>query len=293
MAELLLILMGIAVVICLLTAAWDSNRFVTVPYEIVSDKVTKPCRFVLLADLHNKSFGRDHERLIGEIDRIAPDAVLVAGDMLTAVRGQSCEPALSLMRQLAARYRIYYGMGNHEYRLKLYPEQYGDIYEAYVSALSAAGIEPLINENTYLPEYNIAVCGSMIDRRYYKRFRKRPMGVDYLTKLLGEPREDACQILIAHTPQYFEEYADWGADVVVSGHVHGGVVRLPVLGGVLSPNMTFFPKYDGGRFERGGTTMILSRGLSSHTPPVRLFNPGELPVITLTPQTAHGQKGQA
>ena len=113
MAELLLILVGIAIVICLLTAAWDSNRFVTVPYEILSDRAAKPCRFVLLA------VGRDHERRIREIDRIAPDAVRVAGDMLTAVKGQPCEPALSLMRQLAARYRIYYGMGNHEYRLAL------------------------------------------------------------------------------------------------------------------------------------------------------------------------------
>ncbi len=293
MTELLLILVGIAIVICLLTAVWDSNRFVTVSYEILSDRVTKPCRFVLLADLHNKSFGRDHERLIREIDRIAPDAVLVAGDMLTAVKGKSCEPALSLMRQLAKRYRIYYGMGNHEYRLQLYPEQYGDVYDRYVSGLSEAGIALLINESVYLPEYNIAICGAQIDKRFYRRLRKYPMDADYLTRLLGEPRRDACQILIAHTPQYFEEYAAWGADVVVSGHVHGGIIRLPVLGGLLSPNMTFFPKYDGGRFVSGRTTMILSRGLSSHTPPVRLFNPGELAVITITPEPARGQKGQA
>ena len=96
MAELLLILMGIAIVICLLAAVWDSNRFVTVTYEIPSDRVTKPCRFVLLADLHNKSFGRDQERLMGKIDEISPDAVLVAGDMLTAIKGHPFDKALSL-----------------------------------------------------------------------------------------------------------------------------------------------------------------------------------------------------
>lgn len=293
MAEVILALAGAAIIVCLLIAVWDSNRFVTVTYEILSDRAIKPCRFVLLADLHNKSFGRDHERLLAKIDEISPDAILVAGDMLTASRGKTCRPALSLMRQLAARYKIYYGMGNHEYRLKLYPEQYGAVYDEYVSGLSEAGIEPLINENTYLPEYNIAVCGSMIDRRYYRRFRKHPMDAGYLPKLLGEPRKDACQILIAHTPEYFEEYAAWGADVVVSGHVHGGIVRLPFLGGVLSPNMTFFPKYDGGRYVSGRTTMILSRGLSSHTPPVRVFNPGELVVLDVTPKPARGQKGQA
>ncbi len=293
MAELLLILMGIAIVICLLAAAWDSNRFVTVTYEIPSDRVAKPCRFVLLADLHNKSFGREQKRLLDKIDEISPDAVLVAGDMLTAIKGHPFDKALSLMRQLAGRYPVYYGMGNHEQRLKLYPENYGTMYDDYVRALSEMGIEPLVNESVYLPEYNVAICGSQIDRRFYRRLRKCPMDADYLTRLLGEPRRDACQILIAHTPQYFEEYAAWGADVVVSGHVHGGIIRLPVLGGVLSPNMTFFPKYDGGRFVSGRTTMILSRGLSSHTPPVRVFNPGELAVIALTPQRARGQKGQA
>lgn len=287
MIEVILACMGIAVILCLLISVWDCNRFITVEYEIVSDKVTKPCKFVLLADMHNKSYGKDHERLIDKIDSISPDAILAAGDMLTAAKGDSFEPALSLMRQLSSRYKIYYGMGNHEYRLKLYPEQYGTMYDDYMDELSKMEIDPLINENTYLPEYNVAVCGSQIDRCYYKRFSKYPMDESYLTKILGEPREDACQILIAHTPQYFEEYAAWGADVVVSGHVHGGIMKLPILGGVLSPNMTLFPKYDGGKFVRGKTTMILSRGLGTHTIPVRVFNPGELITITLMPGRAH------
>lgn len=283
MVEVVLACMGISVIACLLISAWDCNRFVTVEYEVVSDKVTKPCKFVLMADLHNKVYGKDHEKLIKEIDNISPDAILMAGDMLTASEGSSYKIILSLMRQLAPRYKIYYGMGNHEYWLKLYPEQYGEIYDDYVAGLAEAGIRPLINENTYLPEYNIAVCGAQIDKCYYKKFKKNPMDGEYLSKVLGEPRQDACQILIAHTPQYFEEYAAWGADMVVSGHVHGGIMRLPILGGVLSPNMTLFPKYDGGKFTHGRATMILSRGLSTHTIPVRVFNPGELVVINVVP----------
>ncbi len=286
MVEIILTCMGIAIIVCLAISVWDCNRFVTVEYEIVSDKVTKPCRFVLLSDLHNKSYGKEHEKLLQEIERIAPDAVLTAGDMLTAVDGSSYKTALSLMRQLAARYKVYYGMGNHEYWLKLYPEQYGTIYNDYTAGLEEAGIHSLINESTYLPEYNIAICGAQIDKCFYRKFKKYPMDETYLSKILGRPREDACQILIAHTPQYFEEYAAWGADVVVSGHVHGGIMRLPVLGGVLSPNMTLFPKYDGGLFRQGKSTMILSRGLSTHTIPVRVFNPGELVVVNIV-------KGQA
>lgn len=284
MIEVVLACLGIAVILCLLISAWDCNRFVTVEYEIESDKVTRPCKFILLSDLHNKSYGKDHKRLIDKIDSISPDMVLVAGDMLTAVKGQAFEVTLSLMQQLSLRYKIYYGMGNHEHKMKLYPEHFGTIYDDFVAELSKLGIVPLVNENTYLPEYNVAVCGAQIDRCYFKKFMKYPMDEQYLPKILGEPRENACQILIAHTPQYFEEYAVWGADLVVSGHVHGGIMKLPILGGVLSPNMTLFPKYDGGKFVRGKTTMILSRGLGTHTIPVRVFNPGELVVVTLQPK---------
>lgn len=281
MLEGIMILIGAAIALCLFVAVWDCNRFITVEYEVKSEKIAKPCKFVLLSDLHNKSYGDNNRRLIKRIDSISPDAILVAGDMLTATKGKSFENALSLMKQLSAAYPVYYGMGNHEYRLGLYPEQYGDMYERYMAGLKAAGIEPLINQNTYLPSYNIAVCGAQIDKEYYRRFSECSMKEDYLLKVLGEPREDSCQILIAHNPLYFKEYAAWGADVVVSGHVHGGIMRLPVFGGVLSPNLSLFPKYDGGRYEQGGATMILSRGLGTHTIPLRIFNPGELVVLKM------------
>lgn len=286
MVGVIMACVGTAAAGCLLESAWEYGKFVTVEYEICAEQVTAPCKFVLLSDLHNKSYGKDNGKLIEKIDSISPDAVLVAGDMLTAMRGQSYDAALPLMRRLADRYKIYYGMGNHECRLQQCPEHYGKVYETYAAGLKACGIEPLINENVYLPAYNVAVCGAQIDWCFYQKFRKYPMDAAYLPKLLGKPRKDACQLLIAHNPQYFEEYAAWGADVVVSGHVHGGIMRLPVLGGVLSPNMTLFPKYDGGRFGQGTSTMILSRGLGTHTIPIRVFNPGELVVITLKPGRA-------
>lgn len=269
--------------ICLAAAVWDSNRFVTVTYDIKSDKITKPCRLVLLADLHNKSFGKGNKRLLTAIDEVSPDGILVAGDMLTAIRGADYSHALALMEKLSAKYRVYYGMGNHEYRLGLYPDDYPGMYEGYMSGLKGAGIEPLINGTAYLPECNIAVCGAQIDRAFYRHFRRKSMETTYLPKLLGTPDRNMFQLLIAHNPVYFDAYAEWGADLVVSGHVHGGIVRLPVFGGVLSPAITLFPKYDGGMFTENESTMILSRGLSSHTPPVRIFNPGELIVIDLKP----------
>ena len=102
--------------------------------------------------------------------------------------------------------------------------------------------------------------------------------------LVGKANRDRFQILLAHNPVYFEEYARWGADLVLSGHVHGGIVRLPFLGGVISPAFTLFPKYDGGKFERGDSTMLLGRGLGTHTLPVRMWNPGEIVLVTLLPE---------
>lgn len=284
MTEVILAVVIAVICICLAAAVWDSNRFVTVTYEIRSDKITKPCRLALLSDLHNKSFGKGNGKLLAAIDEASPDGILVAGDMLTAEKGASFGHALSLMEKLAARYRIYYGMGNHEYRLGLYPDDYPGMYEEYMSGLKRAGIEPLINETAYLPDCNIAVCGAQIDKSYYRHFRRGPMEASYLPKLLGTPDREKFQLLIAHNPVYFDAYAEWGADLVVSGHVHGGIVRLPVLGGVISPALTLFPKYDGGIFKENKSTMILSRGLSSHTIPVRIFNPGELIVIALLPK---------
>ena len=245
MAECMIAVICGIVLIALLSAVFDSNRFVTRTYEIRSKKLTKPCKFVLLADLHNKSFGKENHRLLSAIEEISPDGILVAGDMLTAEKGADFSHALSLMERLAKSYPVYYGMGNHEYRLGLYPEQYPGMYEGYIAGLKKAGIEPLINEAAYLPAWNISVCGAQIDRYYYKHLRRAPMESFY--------------------------------------HVHGGIMRLPFLGGVLSPSLTLFPRYDGGLFREYGSTMILSRGLSSHTIPIRIFNPGELIVIDLMP----------
>lgn len=272
-----------AVLICLVLAVRDGHRFVTVTYKIRSDKIKKPCRMALLSDLHNMSFGMENEKLLGRIRELSPDVVLVAGDMLTAEKGQGFETALHVMKRLAADYKVYYGLGNHEQKIMLHPEDYPGIYEGYLAGLKEAGLRPLVNESVYLPEWNIAVCGALIDGCFFKRLRKKGMEAGYLTGLLGKPQEGVFRLLIAHNPDYFEDYAKWGADLVVSGHVHGGIMRLPLLGGVLSPNFTLFPKYDGGMFSRGKSTMILSRGLGSHTIPLRFFNPGELVVIELVP----------
>lgn len=262
--------------------AYDSTRFVRREYTIRSLKIKKNCKVIVLSDLHNKRYGRDNEKLIRAIDEVNPDMIVVAGDMVTAQEKRtSYEVPIALLYRLAQKYPVYYGNGNHEYRMKIYKKGYGDIYQNYKKELKQCGVRMLENERVYLPDTNIELCGLEIEKYYYKRFKKIEMAKDYVQSLIGKAEESRFTFLIAHNPDYFKEYVGWGADLSVSGHLHGGVMRLPWLGGVISPMVKFFPRYDGGLFEEEDKRMIVSRGLGMHTIPLRIFNPAELVVVHL------------
>lgn len=283
--DVVITVIAVILVVLVWIMLYDSNRFVVRHYSLRDQRIKKPVKAVVLADLHNKRYGKENERLLQAIDEIRPDMILIAGDILTAKPKASLETAVDLLTKLAGKYPIYYGNGNHEHRLKLYPENYGDMAERYEEALQKIGIRRLVNEHTVLEESGICIYGSEIDKLYYKRFGIQPMDPEYLKSLLGQPSAEKYTILIAHNPDYFPYYAEWGADLVLSGHVHGGMVRIPFWGkGVVSPNIRLFPQYDGGEFTLGKSKMLLSRGLGMHTIPVRLFNPGEILEVDLRPE---------
>ncbi len=287
MWDVLFTITCVMITVLIWIALYDSNRFVIRRYEIENPKIRKGCRIVLLADLHNKRYGKDNERLLCAIRECRPDFIMVAGDMITARPGSSPDVAVKLMEALAKEYPVYYGNGNHEHRIKLYPEIFGDMSKRYCGALERCGVRLLANEHAVLAEYGLAVYGLEIARLYYKRFRRQPLDEGYLEGVLGRASEAHYNILLAHNPDYFPQYALWGADLALSGHIHGGIVRIPGLDkGVASPNIRLFPRYSGGVYRQGGSTMILSRGLGMHTIPVRLFNPGEVVVVEFADSSA-------
>lgn len=259
----------------------DCNRFVIKEYTCASEKLHKEGKLILLSDLHNKSFGKDNIRLLQAIEKENPDVILIAGDMYTSAKDKNNSDVAEFVSRLAGKYPVYYGNGNHEHKTRLYPEIFGSMYRDYMEKIKAAGVVLLVNDKVSLPQYHMDIYGLEIEREYYKKFVNQSMEKEYLTGTLGKPDSDKFNLLIAHNPDYFDTYADWGADLTVSGHVHGGLMRLPVLGGVISPRLKLFPHYDGGRFEKGKRVMILGRGLGTHTLPIRIFNPGELVVIHL------------
>ncbi len=286
MVDILITILGVALLVLVWIMLYDSNRFV-VSVHVVTDsggRIRKPCRAVVLADLHNKCYGRDNERLLAAIREYCPDMILVAGDIPTAKPGAALDVAIRLMEELSRDYPVYYANGNHEHRMKLYPEVYGGMGEAYGRALEEMGVCRLVNAHIDLPEYGLALYGAEIDRFYYKRFGVQKMEDSYLSSTLGKPSPAMFNVLLAHNPDYFPQYARWGADLVLSGHVHGGMVRVPFWNrGVVSPNIRLFPRYDGGDFQEGQARMLVSRGLGMHTIPIRLFNPGELLVLDFQP----------
>lgn len=274
---------AILVIIGVWVILYDTHHFVVRKYEFTSDKIKKPMNLVMLSDLHNYRYGRENEQLIGAIDALCPDAVVLAGDMITAGEKDKYERTISFLKKIKEKYPLYYAYGNHEQKIQVYAHKYGDMGEKFEKALSDAGIDTLCNKHIVLPEWGITIYGLEIGHEYFQRFHTKPLPESYLESLLGNKDDDTYGVLLAHNPEYFPEYAYWGANLVLSGHVHGGIVRLPFLGGVISPAIRFFPKYDGGLFKEGDSHMVLSRGIGTHTPDVRMFNPGELVFINLRP----------
>lgn len=282
MLNIIITVLSIIIIICIWVMLYDGSRFVVSEYSFQDKRIRQKTRVVVLADLHNKRYGKNNERLVEAIRACQPDMILVAGDLPTAKPGAKLDVAIHLLEELARDYPIYYGNGNHEHRMKLYPEKYGDMAKEYDKALKRLNVNLLVNAHMELADRGITIYGSEIDKFYYKRFKIQHMEQDYMEHILGQPVQETYNILLAHNPDYFPQYAAWGADLVLSGHVHGGMVRIPFINkGVVSPNVRFFPEYDGGLFRREKSTMLLSRGLGMHTIPVRLFNPGEVLVIDL------------
>lgn len=272
----ILVVFGIWVIL------YDTHHFVVRKHTFSSSKIKKNLRMVMMSDLHNYQYGRENKALFDAVDEASPDIIVIAGDMITAKTKENFDKTLDMLTKLNEKYPVYYAYGNHEQKISLYKERYGDMGERFDAALKETKVRILRNAHVELSDTGVVLNGLELEHAYFQRFHTKPMAEDYLHKLMGAPDEEKYQVLLAHNPEYFEQYAAWGADLTLSGHIHGGIVRLPFLGGVISPAIRFFPKYDGGLFEEYGATMVLGRGLGTHSPKVRMFNPAELLVIDLT-----------
>ncbi len=243
-----------------------------------------PFTVVFLSDLHNAAFGNENKDLLQEIRNENPAAVFTAGDMLTASKDPRMDVALNLMDELTKMYSVYCVNGNHESRLKDRPEEFQESYEKYVTSIRSLGVHLL--ENTYeqieIHRMPITVWGLELPNVYYRHFNPPELTTEKMQELLGAPIGEEFQLLLAHHPAFFEAYAGWGADLTLAGHMHGGVIRLPKIGGIISPQFGISPHYSRGQFTLDDKKMIVSAGLGGHSLNIRINDPPELDVIDFT-----------
>lgn len=261
--------------------------FKTVHYTIHSRRIPagfSGFRIVHLSDLHGHLYGPGNRRLIHKICSVRPDLILMTGDMADRTR-DAIPRLIGLCRQLRRRLGpdipIYYTLGNHEQTLP------APVLAGLIRQLEGAGAILLNNSHCVLTRdgSSLELYGLVTPMVYYRdplgEYRK---GAYFSTKdtirALGPAKPGSYRLLLAHNPLYYPSYRDWGADLTFSGHIHGGIIRVPGIGGVLSPDLTFFPRYDGGHFQEKGRHLIVSRGLGNHFL-LRVFNPPELVTVTL------------
>lgn len=261
--------------------------FQTVHYNLKSNKIKSAVTIVMLADLHNHEFGENNEVLLEQIRKISPDFVCLAGDMLIGHSKIPYEIGQKAVLELAKEYPVFYGLGNHEARMRQDIETYGTRYADYMKPIEDLGTNVLVNEQMRISvgENQFCIYGYDLPPKYFKKFNRYVFEERQLEEVLGrcEDTEDCYHILLAHNPVYFKQYAAWGADLTLSGHLHGGIIRLPLIGGVITPQAKLFPRYSAGKYRIGEKEMIVSRGLGTHTIPIRINNKPELSVIHLSP----------
>ena len=261
-------------------------------YQIYSPKLPLSFdgfRFIFISDLHGKIYGKENYGLIHLIEKAKPDCILIGGDMV--VGGENCKynegyspissesvyTSIDLLSELSKKYTIIHALGNHEEKL------HSKLWEEYESALTKLNVRLLDNDVysfTNENEESIDIYGLSLGREYYPKFKRNTLPFDNIANKLGTKRENY-SILMAHSPLYFDTYKKWGADLTLSGHLHGGIMRIPLIGGVIGPDFFLFPKYSGGLYNENGKNMIVSCGAGTHTINLRIFNPPELTLVEL------------
>lgn len=274
-----------AAILYIIWQTWELTHFSVTDYTVISNKIKNPHRVVVIADLHGFSYGKKNQRLLRKIQECRPQAVLIPGDLIVSKYSETFETALEFLKELVKLAPVYYSFGNHETRLRDTEKINYQAFREYIARVKEMGVHILNNESCRIAGMeDMCITGLELPLDYYEKGRIVPMDSEYLKEFLKKPKEEGYHILLAHTPAYTEEYACWGADITFCGHNHGGLIRIPGVGSLLSPELTWFPKYDAGKFEKAGKEIIVSRGLGTHTYHIRIFNRAELINVQFFPK---------
>ncbi|MEG1404297.1 MAG: metallophosphoesterase [Oscillospiraceae bacterium] len=267
-----------AVLIIIIALFLDSRcRLVKTDYELSYASLPQSFdgfRIVQLSDLHLSEFGRGNSRLIEKVSEQKPDIIVLTGDFLekraqkkTGEHTEKLRPLFEGLKKIAP---CYFVSGNHEWASGEIPE--------LTALLSELEIKYLHNEFVLLERENEHIALAGVEDPNGPADMKRP---NELAEIIKTNNPDIFTLMLAHRNDFAVKYPDLPVNLILCGHAHGGVVRLPAVGGVFGTELDFFPKYDAGHFNEGGYDLIISRGLGGYVPMPRLFNNPEIVTVIL------------
>ena len=232
-------------------------------------------RIAQVSDLHNAKLGKDSSTLLRMLSESRPDIIVITGDLVDSMH-TDIDTALAFAKEAVQIAPVYYVTGNHEARLTE--------YERLRTGLKMAGVTVLEDKTVWLErDGGTLMLIGLSDPDFTAKgdmFEEAPsMAGTKLESLTGS--EGSYTILLSHRPELFETYADCGIGLVLSGHAHGGQLRLPFIGGLAAPNQGLFPKYDAGLYTDGSTDMVVSRGIGNSIIPFRFNNRPEIVLVEL------------
>lgn len=283
---ILIILIIFAVILIIIESIIEMKKLKITEYNINHSKLPKEFRdfkIILISDMHNCFY--NNEKIINCIKEHKPNCVIISGDMLVYGSNQMEDniKSLKFIEEISLYSDVYYAPGNHEMGYMIKDINQWNEYEEILLNSPNDNIYYLDNKSLKLTrnDSSMWIYGLHLTDGYYKRFIKKKLDVDDINRVLGESKDNDFNILISHNPDYFKIYSKWGANVTLSGHNHGGLVRLPLLGGLISPRLRLFPKFDYGKFYNYEDVLILSGGLGAHSLKIRFNNKPELVIINL------------
>ena len=259
---------------CALFFWWSNHSLQTQVFTYASQRLPvgfDGCVIVQISDLHGAWFGENNRDLLAEVRSAHPDYIFLTGDLQDQYRQTPQAYSIDLGRTLAQIAPTYFVTGNHEWA---FPDVRG-----LKRGLEDAGVTVLTNEFVRLERKGDTLLLAGIDDPNGFADQKTP---EELAAEINALEGDPFWLLLAHRNNYFEEeYSRLGADLVISGHGHGGLIRLPFTDGLVSVERTFFPSYTAGFYEVDGEDLFVSRGLGNSGRTFRLFNRPELVILTL------------
>lgn len=276
--KIFLIFTAVLFLLLILWFLFERRFLITVKDDIHLENLPRDfngLKILQISDIHHRKFGTDNSRISDIAGNIAPDLIFLTGDMVS--RNESdFSSTEKLCARLSGIAPVYFVFGNHELDFS------GRKRDEYVSALKKAGVTILDNSKITIHRNSssIDIAGATLIKGIYRDENRRfknlcSYSLSQLNSDIGTRQR--CTLLLAHNPLIADTYAQWKADAVFSGHVHGGIIRLPFIGGLLSPERKFFPRFTKGVYFLNNTLLYVSGGVGK----LRLFNPAEINLITL------------